>query len=48
LIYRAVILEAAEGEFGGFRKVTAGRRVFPSDNSLLKCFYIAAMELEKR
>ena len=31
-----------------FRKATAGRQVFPSDNSLLKCLYMAAIELEKR
>jgi len=27
-----------------FRKATAGRKVFPTEESLLKCLYMAAME----
>ncbi|WP_425263986.1 transposase [Thermosulfurimonas dismutans] len=31
-----------------FRKATAGRRVFPTDKSLLKCLYMAAMDLGRK
>ncbi|WP_457634881.1 hypothetical protein [Persephonella sp.] len=30
------------------RKATDGKRVFPSDESLLKSLYIAAVEFEKK
>jgi len=31
-----------------FRKVTDARRVFPTDEAVLKSIYLAALELEKK
>ena len=31
-----------------FRKATGARRVFPTDEAVLKCLYMAAMDLEKK
>ena len=45
VMYTTNIIESVNSKF---RKVTAGRRVFPTDESLLKCLYMAAVELERK
>jgi len=47
-MYTTNIIESVNSKF---RKATAGRRVFPTEESLLtllKCLYMAAMELERK
>ena len=41
----AFIIESVNNKF---RKATVGRRVFPTEESLLKCLYMVAMELERK
>ena len=45
VIYTTNIVESVNSKF---RKVTAARRAFPSDEAVLKCLYMAALELEKK
>ena len=45
VMYTTNIIESVNSKF---RKATAGRRVFPTEESLLKCLYMAAMELERK
>jgi len=45
LMYTTNIIESVNSKF---RKVTDGKRVFPSDQSLLKSLYLAVMDLEKK
>ena len=45
LLYTTNIIESVNSKL---RKVTDGKRVFPSDESLLKSLYIVAVELEKK
>ena len=45
LMYTTNIIESVNSKF---RKVTDGKRVFPSDMSVLKSLYLAALELEKK
>jgi len=45
LLYTTNIIESVNSKI---RKATDGKRVFPSDESLLKSLYIVAMELEKK
>ncbi len=45
LLYTTNIIESVNSKL---RKATDGKRVFPSDESLLKSLYIVAMELEKK
>jgi len=45
VMYTTNIIESVNSKF---RKATAGRRVFPTDEALLKCLYMAALELEKK
>lgn len=45
IMYTTNIIESVNSKF---RKATAGRRVFPTEESLLKCLYMAAMELERK
>ena len=45
LLYTTNIIESVNSKI---RKATDGKRVFPSDESLLKSLYIVAMELERR
>ena len=42
-MYTTNIMESVNSKF---RKVTSGKKVFPTEESLLKCLYTAAMELE--
>jgi len=44
-MYTTNITESVNSKF---RKATAGRRSFPTDEALLKCLYMAALELEKK
>ena len=44
-MYTTNIIESVNSKF---RKATAGRRVFPTEESLLKCLYMAAMKLERK
>ena len=45
LLYTTNIIESVNSKL---RKATDGKRVFPSDESLLKSLYIVAMELERK
>jgi len=45
LLYTTNIIESVNSKL---RKATDGKRVFPSDESLLKSLYIVAVELEKK
>ncbi len=45
IMYTTNIIESVNSKF---RTATAGRRVFPTEKSLLKCLYMAAMELERK
>jgi len=45
LLYTTNIIESVNSKI---RKATDGKRVFPSDESLLKSLYIVAVELEKK
>lgn len=45
VMYTTNIIESVNSKF---RKATAGRRVFPTEESLIKCLYMAAMELERK
>jgi len=45
VIYTTNIVESVNSKF---RKVTDARRAFPSDEAVLKCLYMAALELEKK
>ena len=45
LVYTTNIIESVNSKF---RKVTDGKRVFPSDQSLLKSLYLAVVDLEKK
>lgn len=45
VMYTTNIIESVNSKF---RKVTDARRVFPTDESVLKCLYMAALELEKK
>jgi len=45
LMYTTNIIESVNSKF---RKVTDGKRVFPSDQSLLKSLYLAVADLEKK
>ncbi len=45
LMYTTNIIESVNSKF---RKTTDGKRVFPSDQALLKNLYLAVMELEKK
>ena len=45
VMYTTNIIESVNSKF---RKATKGRRVFPTDEALLKCLYMAALELEKK
>ena len=45
LLYTTNIIESVNSKL---RKATDGKRVFPSDESLLKSLYIVAMELDKK
>ncbi len=45
VMYTTNIIESVNSKF---RKATGARRVFPSDNAVLKCLYMAAQELEKK
>ena len=45
MMYTTNIIESVNSKF---RKATAGRRVFPTDESLLKCLYMAVLELERK
>jgi len=45
LMYTTNIIESVNSKF---RKVTDGKRVFPSDMSVLKSLYLAALELTKK
>ena len=45
LMYTTNIIESVNSKF---RKVTDGKRVFPSDQSLLKSLYLAVVDLEKK
>ena len=45
LMYTTNIIESVNSKF---RKVTDGKRVFPSDMSVLKSLYLATLELEKK
>ena len=45
VMYTTNIIESVNSKF---RKATAGRRVFPTDESLLKCLYMAVLELERK
>jgi len=44
-MYTINIIESVNSKF---RKATTGRRVFPTKEFLLKCLYMAAMELERK
>ena len=44
LMYTTNLIESVNSKF---RKVTDARRVFPTDDSVLKALFMAAMELEK-
>ncbi|RKX57505.1 MAG: hypothetical protein DRP29_08390 [Thermodesulfobacteriota bacterium] len=44
VMYTTNIIESVNSKF---RKVIAGRRYFPQKNPLLKCLYMATMELER-
>jgi len=44
-MYTTNIIESVNSKF---RKAIAGRRVFPTEESFLKCLYMAAMELERK
>jgi transposase-like protein len=45
LIYTTNLIESINSRF---RKVTGARRLFPSDESILKSLFMAALELEKK
>ena len=45
VMYTTNIIESVNSKF---RKATAGRRVFPTDESLLKCLYMAVLEIERK
>ena len=45
IMYTTNIIESVNSKF---RKATEGRRVFPTEETLLKCLYMAAMELERK
>lgn len=45
VMYTTNIIESVNSKF---RKVTDARRVFPSDDAVLKSLYMAALELEKK
>ena len=45
VMYTTNIIESVNSKF---RKAIAGRRVFPTEESFLKCLYMAAMELERK
>jgi transposase-like protein len=45
VMYTTNIIESVNSKF---RKATAGRRAFPTDEALLKCLYMAALELERK
>ena len=45
VMYTTNIIESVNSKF---RKATAGRRVFPTEEALLKCLYMVAMELERK
>ena len=45
IMYTTNIIESVNSKF---RKATGARRVFPTDEAVLKCLYMAAMELEKK
>ena len=45
VMYTTNIIESVNSKF---RKATGARRVFPSDDAVLKCLYMAALELEKK
>ncbi len=44
-MYTTNIIESVDSKF---RKATGGRRVFPTEEALLKCLYMAALELERK
>ena len=45
MLYTTNIVESVNSKF---RKATGSRRVFPSDEAVLKCLYMAALELERK
>ena len=45
VMYTTNIIESVNSKF---RKATGARKVFPSDDAVLKCLYMAALELEKK
>jgi len=45
VMYTTNIIESVHSKF---RKATAKRRIFPTEDSLLKCLYMVAAELEKK
>ena len=45
MLYTTNIVESVNSKF---RKATGSKRVFPSDESVLKCLYMAALELERK
>jgi putative transposase len=45
LVYTTNLIESVNSKF---RKVTDGKRVFPSDNSVLKALFMAARDLERK
>lgn len=45
LMYTTNVIESVNSKF---RKATGARRVFPTDEAVLKCLYMAAMDLEKK
>lgn len=45
MMYTTNIIESVNSKF---RKATGARRVFPTDEAVLKCLYMAAMDLEKK
>jgi len=44
-MYTTNIIESGNSKF---RKQTAGRRIFPTEESLLKCLYMTDMELKRK
>jgi putative transposase len=45
LVYTTHLIESVNSKF---RKVTDAKRVFPSDNSVLKALFMAARDLERK
>jgi len=45
VMYTTNIIESVNSKF---RKATPGRKVFPTEESLVKCLYMVAMELERK